>query len=270
MAWVRCLGGSRSGKAFLLPSDGQPHCILHTHHLNFYSLLRCDGRWSRCDSVRPRMWQKPAAGSPAKGDQSPGANLVPIPARSPAARVSGSPPTQACSPLQCTELQRGRNGVLITSLALQVQNYSPASASAVPRHPSPVPCPPAELQPGRGRFWEKASLPDVSSVAFKASQNLLSAHAGSPPLLPSLPVPQGTRFLLSPALGWRGSSDRQLEVSGSGGGGPGAAQARGTRELPARLRIVATHAHPRSSIGHHQPGVEQEPRVAPHGWERAG
>lgn len=181
MAWVSCLGGSCSGKAFLLPSDGQPHCILHTHHLNFYSLLRCDGRWSRCDSVRSRMWQKPAASSPAKGDQSPGANLLPIPARLPAARVSGSPPTQACSPSQCTELQRGRNVVLITSLALQVQNYSPASASAAPHRPSPVPCPPAEPQPGRGRFWEKASLPDVSSVAFKASQSLLSAHAGSPP-----------------------------------------------------------------------------------------
>lgn len=59
---------------------------------------------------------------------------------------------------------------------------------------------------------EKASLPDVSSVAFKASQNLLSPPDSLSCLLPPLPVPEGLQFLLSPALGSRGSSNWQLRA----------------------------------------------------------
>lgn len=108
-------------------------------------------------------------------------------------------------PLQCTVLWRGRNGASIHLLGRAGVKLQPSFSLTAPRHPSHVPCPPAELQPGRGRFGEKTCLPDVSSVLFKVSQSLVSAPGQLSHLLPSLPVPKGLWFCLSPAQGLRGS-----------------------------------------------------------------
>lgn len=217
MALVYCLGGSCSGNAFLLPSDGQPHCILHTQpRLLLLAVLLMDAG-ADVTQIVPRC----------------GRNLLPAPLQ----KVTGdrAPPWsqfltdrwlqvfQVLHPPRTAPLRRapscGREaaGCCFISLAEQMQNHSPAPASAAPRHSLRVPSLSAELRPGRGRFWKKASLPDVSSVAFKGRQSLLSAPGRLSRLLPSLPVPQGTRFLLSRVPGSRGSGDWQPGHPGAAG-----------------------------------------------------
>lgn len=150
------LGGSCSGNAFLLSSDGQPHCTLHAHpQLLLLAALLTD---AGADVTRdcPGTWQKPDAGSPAKDNQSPGASLVPIPAGSLAANISSPPSTQTHSLLQCAELRRGRNGALIHLLGVKLQ---PSFSLGCPSSPFACVLPVCGAAAREGHFWGEVFPP---------------------------------------------------------------------------------------------------------------
>lgn len=76
------------------------------------------------------------------------------------------------------------------------------------------------------------------------------------PALPPPPItacPPGDTVPTQPSPGL----ERQQRLAAKcSQGAPGAVQAHGSRELPARLRIASTHSPPCSSLGHSQAGVK--------------
>lgn len=137
---------------------------------------------------------------------------------------------------------------LFTSLAGQAQNYSPPSATAAPPHMRPAHL--LSCSQGEAGFGKRLCSLMSHMWPFK-SDRASSQPALSPPPITACPRRAAVPTEPSPGLErqWQLSVECSWEA-------PGTAQACGTQELPALLRITSTHASPCSLVRHSQAGMK--------------